>query len=141
MLDLFARLTKILGKQLQDPYVAEIIEELGENAAIKGCPDVFPKAGISFLTAESTVHAVEFFVISPNPEDDLPILPYRGNLMAGITQNDTMEEVKRKIESMQSKIYLDNTQRFHCDFLDYSAAFSFDAETDKVSRVAIRVKW
>ncbi len=150
MQDLYIRLTELLGKSEDDPILAQIVDEIGEQPDISNCELVstyiFRRTGLEITTladGERTpkfVVSIIFFFDVPSVREG-SIEPYSGPLIAGINFDDSFEQVKSKINHTPSDYYAESVMKLRYDFADHLAYFHFHEPNGKgLTLVSLRAK-
>jgi hypothetical protein len=146
----YDQLLALLGKSTDDPGFAEFIDDLGEEPEIDDKSHAwfcnFRQSGIQIVglsgeTGKSKrFYAVMYFIAVPDVRDG-HVKSYCGEFVAGVTPDDSMEEVRRKIELKPSDWYADDETKLRYDFPDHILHFHFqEPDGEQMELVSVQVK-
>jgi len=102
----------------------------------------FPQYGIELIYKKSRAcfsHAV-FFVDSPNVRQR-EMQRYPGVFLAGVTTNDSMKEVERKIDAVSTHYQLPDESTLRYELHDQKVTFFFDGPGRQLKLVLVKLRF
>lgn len=123
-MDLFGRISKLMGEDIHSEVFADFINDLKEAPLNARALYFFPESGFSLITKGKVF--IRAFLNVCTPQDPGHINPFKGELTGGVLPKDSRDVVRQKLRGKLT--HSDATEdQFDCSPLTFFVKFNDEA--------------